>query len=151
MKIHPVEINTDKFFSELKNRFSHDFKNKSIIVRWENDIDSFFGDEHLLLRAVSNFISNSIRHTPEGGEIRVAARKDDQAYRISVFDSGQGIPETDINRVFDRLYRGEYARSTPGSGLGLTISQKIAELHGGSASIQSDEHRGTTVEMYIHV
>jgi len=151
MKIHPVEINTDKFFSELNNRFSHEFKTKSITVRWENNVGSFFGDEHLLLRAVSNFISNAIRHTPDRGEMRVAARKDGQGYRFCVFNSGKGIPETEINRVFDRLYRGEYARKTPGSGLGLTISQKIAELHGGRAVIQSDEHKGTTVEMHIHV
>jgi two-component system sensor histidine kinase BaeS len=151
MKIHPVEINTDKLFGELKNRFTHEFKHKSITVLWENDVDSFIADEHLLLRAVSNFISNSIRHTPEGGEMRVAVRKDEKGFRFSVFNSGKGIPEPEINRVFDRLYRGEYARKTPGSGLGLTISQKIAELHGGYATIQSDEHRGTTVEMYIHV
>jgi two-component system sensor histidine kinase BaeS len=151
MKIHPVEINTDKFFDELKNRFNQQLRNKKITVQWEADVDSFIGDEHLLLRAVSNFISNSIRHTPEGGEMRIAVREDEQGYRLSVFNSGKGIPETEINRVFDRLYRGEYARNTPGSGLGLTISQKIAELHGGRATMQSEEHRGTTVEMHIHM
>ena len=151
MKIHSVKINIDSFFKELNNRFMHEFRKKGLTVRWEKDVNSFFGDEHLVLRAVSNFISNAVRHVPEGGEIRVAVRRAEQSCTFSVFNSGTGIPDTEINRVFDRLYRGEYARKTSGSGLGLTISQKIAELHGGHATIQSEEHRGTTVEMHIQV
>ena len=119
------------------------------IILNPDDYDFIFGDENLILRAVSNSISNAIRHTPEGGEIRVAVFKNEKEYTLSVFNSGKGIPDTEIDKIFDRLYRGEYARKTPGSGLGLTISQKIAELHGGRAIIKSNEHIGTTVEMRI--
>ena len=149
MKIHPKNIHTGDLFKELNNRFMHEFKKKELTVRWEKGVDSFTGDENLVLRAVSNIISNAIRHTPEGGNIRVAVRKDEESYILSVFNSGEGIPNTEIDKVFDRLYRGEYARKTPGSGLGLTISKKIAELHGGRATIKSDEHTGTTIEMSI--
>jgi len=149
MKIHPAEIGTSHLFRELKNRFMHEFKKKKLAVLWERKVDFIFGDENLILRAVSNIISNAIRHTPEGGEIRVAVFKNEKEYTLSVFNSGKGIPVTEIDRVFGRLYRGEYARKTPGSGLGLTISQKIAELHGGRAIIKSNEHIGTTVEMRI--
>ncbi|MBA7623014.1 Sensor histidine kinase WalK [subsurface metagenome] len=68
---------------------------------------------------------------------------------FSVFNTGKGIPTKEIDKVFDRLYRGEYARKSPGSGLGLTISQKIAELHGGNVTIYSAENYGTTVQMRI--
>jgi two-component system sensor histidine kinase BaeS len=149
MKIHPVEIHTGNLFKELNDRFMHEFKKKELLVHWEKGVDSFSGDENLVLRAVSNIISNAIRHTPEGGNIRVAVRKDDESYILSVFNSGEGIPNTEIDKVFDRLYRGEYARNTPGSGLGLTISKRIAELHGGGATIKSDEHEGTTIELSI--
>ena len=64
---------------------------------------------------------------------------------ISLFNSGAPIPEEEINRVFDRLFRGEYARNTPGSGLGLTIARKITELHGGTIAIRSRNDYGTTV------
>lgn len=149
MKIHPINIHTGDLFKELNNRFIHEFKKKELTVQWEKGVDSFTGDENLVLRAVSNIISNAIRHTPEGGEIRVAVRKNEREYTLSVYNSGEGIPDTEIEKVFDRLYRGEYARKTPGSGLGLTISKKIAELHGGRATIKSDVHTGTTIEIRI--
>jgi two-component system sensor histidine kinase BaeS len=149
MKIHPVEINVSNLFIELNSRFLNEFKNKELTVRWEKGVDSFDGDENLVLRAVSNLISNAIRHTPEGGNIHVAIREDEESYILSVFNSGEGIPDTEIDKVFDRLYRGEYARKTPGSGLGLTISKKIAQLHGGRAIIKSNVHNGTTIEISI--
>jgi two-component system sensor histidine kinase BaeS len=65
--------------------------------------------------------------------------------QIVVGNTGTPIPAAERERVFDRLYRGEYARNTPGSGLGLTITRRIAELHGGSVRIDDWEGRGTQV------
>jgi len=149
MKISPVLIATEAFFKELDNRFSHLFNQKSISVHWEKGIDTFSADENLLLRAVSNFISNAIRHTPEKGKITISARRDGESVFFSVSNTGKGIPKEEIELVFDRLYRGDIARRSPGSGLGLTIAQKISELHGGKITLQSSEVSGTTVEMRI--
>lgn len=149
IRIHRESIDADLFFKELNNRFEHEFEKNGLSVMWEKGVDTFTGDEDLVLRAVSNFISNAIRHTPEGGKIRIAIDKNGKDYTISVFNSGEGIPREEIAKVFDRLYRGEYARKTPGSGLGLTISQKIAELHAGKVTIKSSNDHGTTVEMRI--
>ena len=68
---------------------------------------------------------------------------------IRVSNAGPVIPERDLERVFERLYRGEYARSSPGSGLGLTIARRIAELHGGSVTLRSSAGQGTVVEMRL--
>lgn len=151
MKIHRSAIDASGFFQDLKDRFLHQLQEKNISVSWEKKTSVFSGDENLLLRAVSNFISNAIRHTPERGRITVTLRSDTDRSVISIFNTGEAIPEEEIKRVFERLYRGEYARKTPGSGLGLTISKKIAELHGGSINIQSSHNYGTTIEMSLPV
>ncbi len=149
MKILRQKIDSAQFFQELESRFSQLFKKKSISVHWSMDVDTIEGDEALLLRAISNFISNAIRHTPENGEIRVSVSGIEGGFLFSVFNSGIRIPEAEIDKVFERLYRGEYARHTPGSGLGLTIARKIAELHGGTVAINSTEKEGTVFEMKI--
>jgi two-component system sensor histidine kinase BaeS len=66
-----------------------------------------------------------------------------------VFNTGEAIPKEEIERIFQRLYRGEHSRRTPGAGLGLTISLKIAELHGGTVAVESEEGRGTGVIMTL--
>ncbi len=149
MKISPKTVKTSDFLEELKDRFSHQMAKKSITAHWDVTTNTFHGDEQLILRAMSNFISNALRHTPENGRIRVGITKPDSAHTFFVSNSGNPIPEEEIPRVFDRLFRGEYARTSPGSGLGLTIAKKIAELHGGNVSIESSSNEGTTVRMTI--
>jgi two-component system sensor histidine kinase BaeS len=149
MRIEPKSVDAATFFGELQERFSRQFEEKGITVEWDANTDSFFGDENLMGRAVSNVIDNAIRHTPKGGKISVCVRREEASYVFSVFNSGNTIPKDEIGKVFDRLYRGEHARSTPGTGLGLTIAQKIAQLHGGTSRIESIEGKGTTVEICI--
>jgi two-component system, OmpR family, phosphate regulon sensor histidine kinase PhoR len=96
--------------------------------------------------AVSNLLDNAIRHTPEGGVVTVeVAGVGDQAV-ISVADTGEGIPTRDIDRVFERFYRVDAARSraTGGTGLGLSIVKHVAESHGGSVSVESQLGVGST-------
>jgi len=149
IKVNREKINTQDFFHELAHRFEYQLEKKSILVEWKKYIDSFKADENLLYRAVSNFISNAVNHTKKGGKVAISLKKDGSYYLFTIFNTGRGIPKDELDRVFDRLYRGEYARKTPGSGLGLTIARKIAELHGGDVIIKSRENYGTTVEMRI--
>lgn len=107
-------------------------------------------DAALLRRALGNLVANALRHTPSGGRIIVAARqRPDQGAEISVSDTGDGIASDDLAHVFDRFYRADSARSRAkaGTGLGLAIVKFIMELHGGTASIQSELHQGTTVTL----
>jgi two-component system sensor histidine kinase BaeS len=149
MRISLKAVKTAEFLKELKTRFSHQIEKKSITSHWDSETKALYGDEQLLLRAMSNFISNALRHTPERGTIRVGITHTGFTCTFSVFNSGDPIPPEELPKVFDRLFRGEYARISPGAGLGLTIAKKIAQLHGGSVSIESSEAEGTTVRMTI--
>jgi two-component system heavy metal sensor histidine kinase CusS len=109
-------------------------------------------DRSLMLRAVSNLVSNAIAHTPPGGTVRMAAAAGSDAIRIEVSDTGNGIPSEALPRVFDRFFRVDPSRSksSGGTGLGLAIVQSIMTLHGGTAEIDSELGRGTIVTLRIH-
>jgi signal transduction histidine kinase len=92
-----------------------------------------------------------LRHTPEGGEVRVSARRDGAAARIEVRDTGDGIDPSDHERVFERLYRVEGGRSGEGAGLGLAIVRRIVDLHGGTVRLESARGSGTRVSFTLPV
>lgn len=105
----------------------------------------------LMLRAVSNLVSNAIAHTPPGGTISMAASSDDAGLRIQVTDTGTGIASEALPKVFDRFFRVDPSRSknSGGTGLGLAIVQSIMTLHGGCAEITSELGRGTCLTLRI--
>jgi signal transduction histidine kinase len=88
------------------------------------------GDRELLVQLFANLIENAIRHCPAGTGVTLALYDEPAGFRAEVADTGPGIPESEREKVFRRLYRLERARSTPGSGLGLTLVGAIADLHG---------------------
>ena len=94
-----------------------------------------FGDRDMIQQAVANLMDNAIKFSPPGGVIAVSARTDGALLRIEVADQGPGIPEADRTRATERFFRGEAARSTPGSGLGLALVQAVAQLHGGELQL----------------
>lgn len=103
----------------------------------------------LFQRAVGNLVANALAHTSSGGDVKVEATREGDAVRVEVSDSGQGIPQEDLGRVFDRFYRGDRARSSTsgGIGLGLAIVKSIVLLHGGTADVTSEVGRGTRVTL----
>jgi len=97
------------------------------------------GDRELLLQLFANLIENAIRHCPAGTRISIALAEDADGFRAEVADDGPGIPEDEREKVFRRLYRLERARSTPGSGLGLTLVAAVAELHDAKIALSDKE------------
>lgn len=81
-------------------------------------------------------MTNALRHTPLKGRIEIQVKQEQDESLIRVFNTGIPIPENESEMVFDRLYRGEYARKTPGTGFGLSIANKIVELHEGSIPLR---------------
>ena len=106
-----------------------------------------YADPDLFERAVGNLLDNALRFTAEHGSIRLALSKHDSDFEVTVSDNGCGIAAEHLPRVFDRFYRVESSRSSDGAGLGLALVKSIMNLHGGSAIIQSELNRGTTVEL----
>jgi signal transduction histidine kinase len=111
------------------------------------------GDMHLLERAVSNLLDNAVRHTPPDGEIVVQCYADHERVKFEVHDTGPGFSAEELQRVFEPLYRGEVSRnrSTGGSGLGLTISQKIIRQHGGELAAANHAEGGALLTGWIPV
>ena len=104
-----------------------------------------FADPALFDRALNNLVDNALRFTPEGGEIQISIEGKTTHTSVSVSDTGLGIGPEHLPHVFDRFYRADSSRSSHGAGLGLALVKSIVDLHGGSATVQSELNRGTTV------
>ncbi len=102
------------------------------------------GHRHLLFQLLINLLDNSVKHAPPGSSIRLSAHADDTGWRLSVADSGPGIPTEERLRVFERLYRLDHSRQTPGLGLGLSLVKAIADLHRATVQIE-DNQPGTQI------
>jgi signal transduction histidine kinase len=103
------------------------------------------GDPGRIHEVVTNLLSNAVRHSPDGGQVTVAASETPGGVRIVVSDDGTGVPPEDIERIFDRFYRVDAARDSGagGAGLGLAIARSIVELHGGSIKAESRRPAGS--------
>jgi signal transduction histidine kinase len=104
------------------------------------------GDPELLRQLFANLIENAIRHSPKGTSIGVSLAAQGDRHLAVIWDSGPGVPSAERENVFRRLYRLERERTTPGSGLGLSLVAAIAELHGASVALQ-DNKPGLRVEV----
>ena len=102
------------------------------------------GNRLLLMRMLQNLVSNAYRYGKENGRISVCLKEEPEGILMSVSDDGIGIPEEEQEKIFDRFYRGDDARSTPGTGLGLSMVKKIAELHGAEIRVKSSPGEGST-------
>ena len=121
---------------------------KGVRLKLENDATSIAlnADEELIKRMILNLLDNAVKYTPEGGEISLALEKHNGSAEIVVRDTGIGLSQTDQQRVFDRFYRVDKARSRAlgGAGLGLSIVRSIVEAHGGNITIDSTPRHGST-------
>lgn len=108
-------------------------------------------DARALKQILLNLLSNAVKFTPAGGRIRIAARRHEEAIRVSVTDTGSGIPKDQIERLgqpFEQVSQ-DANLSKQGTGLGLALVRSLAALHGGSMAIESDVGKGTTVEITL--
>jgi signal transduction histidine kinase len=96
-----------------------------------------------LVRVLQNLLQNAIRHTPPDGAVRIEARRRGAGLEVAVQDTGEGIPEEAVGRVFEPFWRGDSARSTPGSGLGLALAKRIVQALGGDIRVESSPDRGS--------
>jgi signal transduction histidine kinase len=133
-------------FSELAYRQSIKLEG-----RVEPEVDPVFMDTQAIGRVLNNLISNALRHTAVGCEIKVHAWRSGQSVELSVRDNGEGIHEQDIPRIFERFYRGEKSRNrgTGGAGLGLAIARGIVQAHAGDIRVESERGRGTKFTFHI--
>ncbi len=97
------------------------------------------GDRQLVQQAVANLLDNAVKFSPEGGVVRLSASSDGAQARIVVRDHGIGMQPAELARASERFFRAEAARNTPGSGLGLSLVQAVAQLHGGAFILRTPD------------
>ena len=132
MKIQSGIIDAGIFIDDVQERFAFLAEQKRIAYECSiQGVQSFCADEHLLLRCVSNIIQNAIQYTASGGNITVTLKRDAGNVLIEVCNTGH-LSQQDIDHMFDRMYRGDKARTEGGYGLGLSIAKAIMTLHGGT-------------------
>ena len=146
----PVALN-EIFLKVFEQMHPHAQKKQLAINFEEIDPAMLSGDKCLLKQMLANLISNAIRYTPSGGAITFALQTQDDHAVLTITDTGIGIPQEALPHIFDRFYRVEQSRShdTGGSGLGLSIVQRIVEIHQGNISVSSTEGKGTTFRVSL--
>ena len=102
------------------------------------------GDRQRLQRVVANLIDNALKYTPAGGRVRTALQPLGERVRLTVEDSGVGIARDELQRIFQRFYRGDQSRSHRGFGLGLSLARSFVRAHGGDITVDSTPGRGST-------
>jgi signal transduction histidine kinase len=110
------------------------------------DVGTYDGDERKFKQIVLNLLTNAVKFTPEGGQVTLTAERLNGAYAFSVTDTGIGIATEDQGKIFEefRQVGNDYERKAEGTGLGLTLTKRLVELHGGSIRVRSAPGEGST-------
>lgn len=149
IRLNMEEISPTELVSSCVERLRREAESKEQDLRYNirQGMPLIQGDRHRLEQLLVNVIGNAIKYTPEKGKISVNCYCERDKVIITVEDNGIGIPEQDVDRIFERFYRVDKARSRQlgGTGLGLAIAKEIALLHGGNISAKSKIGRGTQV------
>ena len=112
----------------------------------DDRLGDYSGDERKVKQVLLNLLSNAVKFTPEGGQIKVEARQGEESVIVSVIDTGIGIAKEDQEAIFEefRQASGSYAQKREGTGLGLTLTRKFVEMHGGKIWVESELGKGST-------
>lgn len=141
-----VEFN--KFFNRIIDRFEMSKSNNVNLQRLLPDAQYFVEiDTDKLTQVIDNIISNALKYSPDGGNVRFGVIVQEGFLKVMISDDGMGIPKENVERIFDRFYRVDRARarSMGGTGLGLAIAREMIEAHGGLIWAESEEGHGTTI------
>ncbi|MDW7650769.1 MAG: ATP-binding protein [Bacillota bacterium] len=151
INLQPVEV--EMLVADVMERIGDRTKGHKVKIKTAQMLPPVLGDRGLLGQALYNLVENAAKYTHQGGTITVLADNSDGYIRLSVSDNGIGIPDEAKERIFERFYRVERARSRRlgGTGLGLAIVKHIVEAHRGKLELESEEGKGTRVSMYLPI
>ncbi|MFK7737552.1 MAG: ATP-binding protein [Pirellulaceae bacterium] len=126
-------------------------KKLNFVCRIAPDLKSIIADKEKITSCLINLLGNAIKYTPEQGEVKLIAERQESCISICVIDTGIGISESEISKVFDRFYRCQDERvvDVEGNGLGLAFCMEVAKLHGGDLTLESELNKGSKFTLQI--
>lgn len=140
----PEWVNLRALLEEVVGRFRLVSPNYAIVLNLDEGSYNGYWDRDRLEQVLNNLIGNAIKYSPDGGTITVTTRRDDDAVLVSIQDEGIGIPERDLDHLFERFFRGSAeGQDVKGMGLGLYVTRRIVEAHHGSIGVRSKPGYGS--------
>jgi signal transduction histidine kinase len=151
----PMELSTVNFkditeevFESLESQAQKDMV--ELNMETPPDLPDVVADKNLIHRAITNLVSNSLKFTPEGGSVTVRLSSDEEKMSVSVEDTGQGMPEEYVDKIFNKFEQVKGSKGKrKGTGLGLTITKYIVESHGGRIWAESELGKGSKFKFWI--
>ncbi len=145
LELHKGPFSIDNAIRRMVDLYSARLDKHRILVEVDEGLPPALGDREKVEQVLGNLLDNAIKYSPDGGCIKVSARQADGVIEVEVMDEGIGIPKEYLNKIFEPFGRVDTSmvRTTRGTGLGLTISKKIVELHGGRMWVESTEGKGS--------
>jgi two-component system sensor histidine kinase ResE len=146
-------LNLDKLLEHVVNQMIPQAAEARVKLSLNiHSLPTYLGDEDRLVQVFTNLLDNAIKHTPPQGFVHLETTSQDDMVRIEIIDSGTGIPEDQLDRIFERFYKVDGSRkedSLPGTGLGLAIAQQIIQAHKGQISVRSIPGEGSAFEVTL--
>ncbi|HSQ16246.1 MAG TPA: ATP-binding protein, partial [Anaerolineales bacterium] len=146
IKINLCDIDLKNLAERVAERFRTQTSQHKLSVDLPEDYPIIVGDEERLSQVFSNLISNAIKYSPSGGEIRIAGQVRADVVIVCITDQGTGVAPEDMPHIFDRFYRSQDAtRTTKGAGLGLYLARAVVEAHGGRIWVEPQSGAGARI------
>ena len=138
MRLAPTRVSLAALIDDMRELYQYVASERGITLESEVppelEVDA---DLNRLRQVIANLLDNAVKYTPAGGRVRIEASRREDRVRIAVRDTGPGIPDEELPHIWERLYRGDRSRSTPGLGLGLSLVQAIVQAHGGAVAARN--------------
>jgi signal transduction histidine kinase len=138
MRLAPTRVSLAALIDDMRELYQYVASERGITLESEVppelEVDA---DLNRLRQVIANLLDNAVKYTPAGGRVRIEASRLEDRVRIAVRDTGPGIPDEELPHIWERLYRGDRSRSTPGLGLGLSLVQAIVQAHGGAVAARN--------------
>ncbi len=152
MKVNRAELDLDSFFDEVIAGINIQAQDKKVDFKIERPkkLSTAMLDKRLMRMTLENLLSNAVKYTPSGGEVTISIHKKDGALCYEVKDTGVGIPKSDHEHMFEKLFRASNVRNeVDGNGFGLYVAKGAVEAQSGTISFTSEEGKGTTFRVWI--
>lgn len=153
LSLEATAIDLSRLVEEVSEKVAGQMKEKSIeyLCEFPRKYPEFNADKNKLIAAIVNLLGNAAKYTPEKGKVLFRVDVSERQVQFTVTDSGYGIAPEELSKVFDRFFRSsdDRVREISGSGLGLTLVQEVARLHGGEVTVESELNKGSTFRLSI--